>query len=72
MKPRALAGLDQHHAEWQACRTFRQERAAIDADASLDDSQRDAALEALRGRHFSGPEMLRIRALNHLEASAAP
>jgi len=68
-----LAGLDQRHAEWQArVGAYHQERAAIDADASLGGAQRDAALEALRGRHFSGPELVRIRALDHLEASAAP
>jgi lipase chaperone LimK len=68
-----LAGLDQQRAEWQArVDAYRQERATIDADASLDATQRDAALDALRGRHFTGPELLRIRALDHLEASAAP
>jgi lipase chaperone LimK len=65
-----LAALDQRRAEWQArVDTYRQERAAIDADPSLAAEQRETALEALRASHFRDPELPRIRALDRIEAA---
>lgn len=68
-----LAALDQRRAEWQLrVDSYRQERAAIDANASLAADQREMALEALRARHFSAAELLRIRALDRMEPAASP
>jgi lipase chaperone LimK len=68
-----LAALDQRRTEWQGrVDAYRDERAAIDRDASLSDEQRETALEALRVRHFSGAELLRIRALDRMQAAAPP
>jgi lipase chaperone LimK len=68
-----LAALDQRRAEWQIrVDAYRQERATIDADASLAAEQRETALEALRARHFRDGELLRIRALDRMETAAAP
>lgn len=63
-----LADLDQRRAAWQQrVDTYRQERTAIDLDPSLDATQRAAALQALRERHFSGPELVRIQALDGMQ-----
>lgn len=68
-----LAALDQQRAEWQGrVDAYRQERAAIDRDTSLTADQRDAAIETLRARDFSGPELMRIRALDGMQQTAAP
>ena len=68
-----LAALDQRRTEWQGrVDAYREERAAIDRDASLSDEQREAALEALRARHFSSAELLRIRALDRMQAATSP
>lgn len=63
-----LAALDAERAAWrQRVADYRAERAAIDADPTLDDGARTAAVAALRDRAFSGPERLRIDALDRLE-----
>jgi lipase chaperone LimK len=68
-----LAALDQQRAEWQGrVDVYRQERAAIAQDPSLAPDQRDTAIEALRARDFSGSELLRIRALDGMQQTAAP
>jgi lipase chaperone LimK len=63
-----LAALDVQRAAWQQrVDTYRQARAAIDADPALDAAQRSAAVATLRAEHFSGPELQRIEALDSLE-----
>lgn len=65
-----LAELDQRRAAWnQRVDAYRRERAIIES-ASATDSDRQQAVEALRARHFSGAELLRIDALDRLQASA--
>jgi lipase chaperone LimK len=67
-----LASLDDARAAWRArVDSYRAERAAIDGDAELDDAQRAEAIASLRSRHFSGPELLRIDALDRVESAAA-
>jgi len=67
-----LAELDQRRAAWQArVDAYRHERLAIAADAALDAAERDAALEDLRARHFSGTELARIRALDRMQQASA-
>jgi lipase chaperone LimK len=63
-----LAALDVQRAVWQQrVDAYRQARAAIDADPGLDAAQRTAAVAALRSEHFSGPELLRIEALDGIQ-----
>ena len=63
-----LAAMDADRAAWrQRIADYRAERATIDADPSLDDAGRATAVTALRGRYFSGPELLRIDALDRIE-----
>jgi lipase chaperone LimK len=63
-----LAALDQRRTEWQArMDAYRYERAAIDRNAALGVAQREAALEALRLRHFDANELARARALDRIE-----
>ena len=50
---------------------YRTERAAIEADASASPAQRESALDALRARHFSDTELLRIRALDTRDGEAS-
>jgi lipase chaperone LimK len=67
-----LAALDQRRVEWEGrVEAYRQERAAIEADASASPEQRESALDALRARHFSGTELLRIRALDRVTGEAS-
>jgi lipase chaperone LimK len=62
-----LAALDQRRAAWQArVDAYRSARDAI-SESSLDATQREAALAALRREHFSGPELVRIEALDRLQ-----
>jgi lipase chaperone LimK len=63
-----LAALDAQQSAWRSrVDTYRQERSAIDANAGLDAAQRAQAVAALRARHFSGPELVRIEALDRIE-----
>lgn len=63
-----LAALDAQRAAWQErLASYRAARAGIDADRALDESQRQTAIAALRAQHFSGPELLRVDALDALE-----
>jgi lipase chaperone LimK len=67
-----LAALDHRRGEWQGrVDAYRQERAAIDADVSASPAERERALDALRARHFSGSELLRIRAIDRMAEQAA-
>ncbi|HEY0195344.1 MAG TPA: lipase secretion chaperone [Kofleriaceae bacterium] len=62
-----LASLDQVHAAWDArLAKFRAARAAIAADASLSDDERQAQIAALLASSFSPPEQLRVEAIEHL------
>jgi lipase chaperone LimK len=64
-----LAALDRARAEWTArVERYRAERARLEADPPVDEVEGAEALEALRARYFEGPELIRIRALDELEA----
>jgi lipase chaperone LimK len=68
-----LAALDDARAAWRArVDSYRAARATIDADAALDVAARAEAIAALRGRYFSGPELLRIEALDRLAGASQP
>ncbi|MDH3685068.1 MAG: lipase chaperone [Myxococcales bacterium] len=59
-----LAELDRARASWDArLAAYREARAALLADAPGD----EAALDALRAKHFTGPEWLRVEALDRVE-----
>jgi lipase chaperone LimK len=62
-----LAALDRSRAEWQArLESYREARAAIERDASLDPAARARAIEQLRADRFSVTERLRVEALDEL------
>lgn len=66
-----LADLDGEHAEWnQRYRDYATQRDAIQA-ASLADSDRALAIQALRLRLFSAQEAIRVDALDRIAAGAA-
>ena len=59
-----LAKLDKQQAQWkQRLADYRQQKAQIE-QASLSPTDRDAAIGELRERLFSGPEQMRVRALD--------
>lgn len=59
-----LAKLDKQQQQWkQRLSDYRQQRAQIE-QASLSPADREAAIGDLRERMFSGPEQLRVRALD--------
>lgn len=63
-----LAALDAQRAAWRSrVETYRAERSLIDGDPALDANARSAAIAALRDRSFTGPERLRIEALDEIE-----
>lgn len=58
-----LEALDQRRAQWaQRVIAYREQRAAMLSDASLSPSQRQQAMELLRGRSFTQQELLRLDA----------
>lgn len=64
-----LASLDDARAAWRArVDSYRAERSVIDADPALDAAARASAVAALRARHFSGAELVRIDALDRIES----
>jgi lipase chaperone LimK len=66
-----LAALDRQRAAWNArLDAWRAERDRILADPDLDAAARAAAIDAARAARFSGPEAVRVRALD--EAAAQP
>jgi len=63
-----LATLDADRAAWrERVAAYRADRAVIDADPALDDAARASAVDALRAQRFSGPERVRIDALDRIE-----
>jgi lipase chaperone LimK len=63
-----LAALDRSRAEWRGrLDSFREARAAIEADASLDEAARARAIASLRAESFTEPELLRVDALDQIE-----
>lgn len=63
-----LAALDERRAAWnERADAYRRERDALRA-RGLSDEAYAAALEALRTARFTGPERLRIEALDRIEA----
>jgi lipase chaperone LimK len=71
-----LAALDTRRADWQRrVAGYRDARAALEREpgfAALAPAQREARIEALRAQHFSGTELLRVRALDAEHAAARP
>jgi lipase chaperone LimK len=64
-----LAALDARRAAFGARReAYRAERARLLAEPFADPAARDAALAALRARHFEGAERVRVEALDRMEA----
>lgn len=62
-----LEALDARRAEWtRRITAYRAERDFL-LDEPSAESDRGAALERLRQDHFSGPELIRIRALDRVE-----
>lgn len=60
-----LASLDLQRAQWQSrLDDYRDARAAIEGDASLDAGARAAAIERLRAERFDATERLRVEALD--------
>ena len=67
-----LAELDRAHAAWDArLAAFRAARAAVLADAALDDAARRRRIDELLARSFSPPERLRVETLDRLERQAS-
>jgi len=69
-----LAELDRRRAQWdERVALYRAERDALEAGADRDEAGSEADWEAelsrLRSRHFEGPELVRIRALDAIAAS---
>lgn len=65
-----LEALDREDAEWAArLAAYRQERARLQADASLADAERQRQLQALLDTRFSAPERVRVGALERIAAA---
>ncbi|HSR96131.1 MAG TPA: lipase secretion chaperone [Kofleriaceae bacterium] len=65
-----LAALDRAHAAWDSrLAAFRAERAALLADAALDDAERRRRIDDLLARSFTEPERIRVEALDRIAAS---
>jgi lipase chaperone LimK len=65
-----LAALDRTRAAWDArLARFREARATLLADATLDDAARSARLDALLAQSFTPPERIRVEAIEHLSTS---
>lgn len=59
-----LAALDREHAAWDArLAQFRAARAAIVADATIDDAERARRIAALLESSFTEPERIRVEAI---------
>lgn len=60
-----LAALDEQRRAWhERVEDYRAARAALESDPSLDAQARDEAIARLRAERFSGPELLRVEALD--------
>jgi lipase chaperone LimK len=63
-----LAALDRSRAEWQSrVASYREARAAIEADPALGADARARAIASLRAERFSDTEILRVDALDQIE-----
>lgn len=63
-----LAALDRSRAEWRSrLDSYREARAGIEADASLDEAARARAIASLRAERFTETELLRVDALEEIE-----
>jgi lipase chaperone LimK len=66
-----LDALDRAHADWDArVASYREARAAIEADPSLPNAERAHEIDALLAARFTAPERLRIAALDRIAAGA--
>ncbi len=66
-----LADLDRAHAAWDArLAQFRAERAAVLADPSLGDAERQRRIDDLLARSFTASERLRVEALDRIAAGS--
>ena len=68
-----LQAVDQDDAAWsQRVQAFEAARRGIESNAGLDAEDRRRQVEALIARDFSGPEIVRLRAVLGLDAASAP
>jgi lipase chaperone LimK len=66
-----LEALDRTRADWDArVASYREARAAIEADASLPAEARAQAIDDLIAARFTGPERMRVAALDRIAAGA--
>jgi lipase chaperone LimK len=64
-----LEALDRARADWDArIASYREARAAIEADSSLAAEARAQAIEDLIAARFTGPERMRVAALDRIAA----
>jgi lipase chaperone LimK len=68
-----LEALDRARAEWDArVASYREARAAIESDPSLTAEARTRAIDDLVAARFTGPERVRVAALDRIAADAGP
>jgi lipase chaperone LimK len=66
-----LEALDRTRADWDArVASYREARAAIEADSSLPAEARAQAIDDLIAARFTGPERMRVAALDRIAAGA--
>lgn len=65
-----LAVVDRERGQWDTrMQDYRAARREIEAGTMMSASEREAAIERLRAKSFSGPEQIRVRALDRIEKS---
>ena len=66
-----LEALDRARADWDArVASYREARAVIEADSSLPAAARAQAIDDLIAARFTGPERMRVAALDRIAADA--